>query len=46
MTISQNLSLKDLENAYIHRVLEKTSGNKSEAARILGINRATLYRRS
>jgi len=44
--LDQNLSLKDLENAYIHRVLEKTSGNKSEAARILGINRATLYRRS
>lgn len=36
-------SLKSLEEALIRRVLEDERGNRSRAARILGINRSTLY---
>ena len=36
-------SLKGMERALIERVLEEARGNRSEAARILGVNRATLY---
>jgi transcriptional regulator with PAS, ATPase and Fis domain len=38
--------LDSLERAHIRRVLEAVRGNKSQAARILGINRRTLYRKS
>ena len=37
--------LKDLEHRHIRRVLEATGGNRVEAARILGIDRTTLYRK-
>jgi Nif-specific regulatory protein len=37
------LSLRDLEKTHIQRVLRHTGGNKKEAARILGIDRSTLY---
>lgn len=37
--------LRELELRYIARVLEHTGGNLSHAARILGIDRKTLYRR-
>ena len=43
--IEGQLTLAQLEDLYIDRVLEHTSGNKVQAARILGINRRTLYRR-
>lgn len=36
-------SLQDLERDHIRRVLAHTQGNKKEAARILGIDRSTLY---
>lgn len=36
-------SLADLERAYIEEVLKRTRGNKSAAARILGIHRKTLH---
>ena len=39
-------SLKDLESRHIQRVLEATGGNRVEAARILGIDRTTLYRKT
>jgi DNA-binding NtrC family response regulator len=39
------MSLRELEDRYIDEVLELTGGNKVKAARILGIDRKTLYRR-
>ena len=38
-------TLAEVERAYILRVLEKTAGNKYQAAQVLGIDRKTLYRR-
>jgi len=38
-------SLDEWEARYIARVLAYTKGNMSEAAKILGVNRKTLYRR-
>jgi transcriptional regulator with PAS, ATPase and Fis domain len=43
--LARQLSLAELEDLYIDQVLERTGGNKVQAARILGINRRTLYRR-
>ena len=41
----QNLSLRDIEDALIHKTVSDTRGNVAEAARLLGISRATLYRK-
>ena len=41
----RRISLHDLGERYVDAVLETTQGRKSEAARILGVNRRTLYRR-
>ena len=38
-------SLEDVEKDHIMAVLEKTGGNQSKAAEILGINRKTLYKK-
>lgn len=38
-------TLDEVEQAYIHRVLDEVEGNKRRAASILGIGRRTLYRR-
>jgi DNA-binding NtrC family response regulator/predicted hydrocarbon binding protein len=38
-------SLADVEWDHIQRVLSATNGNRAEAAKILGIGEATLYRR-
>jgi DNA-binding NtrC family response regulator len=43
--IERGLTLRDLENLFTARVLAHTGGNKLQAARLLGINRRTLYRR-
>ena len=40
-----SLTLEDLERRHILRVLDHTGGNKAEAARLLGIGIATLYRK-
>lgn len=37
--------LRELERRYIARVLQHTGGNMAQAARILGVDRKTLYRR-
>ncbi len=38
-----DLSLRGVERALIRRVLHEAGGNRSRAARILGVNRTTLY---
>jgi two-component system response regulator HydG len=37
--------LEEVERRYILRVLESVNGNKTSAARILGLDRVTLYRK-
>jgi len=37
--------LRNVENAHIRRVLAQVKGNKSRAAKLLGVSRRTLYRR-
>ncbi|KKK36919.1 hypothetical protein WQ57_16765 [Mesobacillus campisalis] len=37
--------IKDIEVSKIKEVLDKTNGNKKEAAKILGISRSTLWRK-
>ncbi len=39
------MTLSDLEKRYIRTVLSAVDGNKSRAAKILGLDRRTLYRR-
>jgi Nif-specific regulatory protein len=39
------ISLADLERLHIERVLRAVDGNRQAAARILGIDRSTLYRK-
>ena len=38
-------TLEEQERAYIHRVLDEVNGNQTAAAQILGINRASLWRK-
>lgn len=45
MAASQLPSLAEWNQRYIEYVLKLTRGKKTAAARILGINRRTLYRR-
>jgi DNA-binding NtrC family response regulator len=42
---SSSVDLDALERAHIERVLRETGGNRSQAARHLGIDRVTLYRK-
>jgi two-component system response regulator HydG len=41
----RQLGLRELEREYIFEVLRQTTGNKSRAAEILGLDRKTLYRK-
>jgi len=43
--LRRQLTLRDLEQEYVAKVLEATNGNKTEAAKILGVDRTTLYRK-
>jgi DNA-binding NtrC family response regulator len=38
-------TLRELEKKYIKHVLNKTGGRKEKAAKLLGLNRRTLYRK-
>jgi DNA-binding NtrC family response regulator len=42
---SEMVSLEDLEQAYIQHVLRHSGGKKTRAARILGIDKTTLWRK-
>jgi len=42
---SELVTMEEVERRYIHRVLQAVRGNKREAARVLGFNRKTLYRK-
>lgn len=41
---SEPVSLEEVERRYLGRVMEAVNGNKTAAARILGIERKRLYR--
>ncbi|MCW8893931.1 MAG: sigma-54 dependent transcriptional regulator [Deltaproteobacteria bacterium] len=41
----QILPLEQMERRYIHQVLEQLEGNRTLAARLLGVDRKTLYRK-
>jgi DNA-binding NtrC family response regulator len=43
--LARQLTLHDLEREFIGKVLESTHGNKTEAAKVLGVDRTTLYRK-
>lgn len=43
--LHEELTLDELDDRYIHAVLERWNWNKSQAARLLGIERTTLDRR-
>ncbi len=43
--VEKQMSLRELSDLYTERILDLVHGNKVRAARILGINRRTLYRR-
>ena len=42
---SENLTLPELERREIRRALQATNGSVGKAAKLLGLSRATLYRR-
>ena len=42
---SELVSLEEVEKRYILRVVEAVGGNKTMAAQVLGLDRATLYRK-
>jgi DNA-binding NtrC family response regulator len=42
---ARHLPLAEVERGYIRRVLDAEGGNVSRAARVLGIDRRTLYRK-
>ncbi len=44
--VGDALTLEELERLHIEAVLEKTGGNKSRTAEILGIERKSLYRKA
>jgi DNA-binding NtrC family response regulator len=39
----EGIVLEDVEKKLIHRAIEKAGGNKSQAAKLLGITRRKLY---
>ena len=43
--LENRMTLREVGDLYIERILSLSRGNKVQAARALGINRRTLYRR-
>ncbi|WP_224244855.1 sigma-54-dependent transcriptional regulator [Hyalangium gracile] len=43
--VSEWVTLEEVERRYIHRVLEAVGGSRTLAARVLGVDRKTLYRK-
>ena len=41
--MTDELTLDEVDEQYIQAVLQSSDGNKSQAARLLGIDRVTLY---
>ena len=44
--VSRHITLRELEELYTGEIMKCTGGNKVRAAKILGIDRKTLYRRA
>ena len=44
--VGDDVTLKELERRHLEAVLRRCEGNRSQAARILGIERKTLYRKA
>jgi two-component system, NtrC family, response regulator AtoC len=44
--LAKQASLEEIEKAHIARVLQEVNYNKSKASELLGIDRATLYRKA
>ena len=45
ITISLGMSLKDIEDLMIQKALSATHGDRAQAAKLLGVNERTIYRR-
>jgi len=44
--VGDEITLKELERRHLEAILRRSEGNRSQAARILGIERKTLYRKA
>jgi transcriptional regulator with PAS, ATPase and Fis domain len=44
-TIPATDNLEEMENAHIHKILDRCEGNHIQASQLLGISRASLYRK-
>ena len=44
-SLGEMITLDEVERQYVRQVLGRVGGNKTRAARILGIDRRSLYRR-
>ena len=44
-SIDKDLTLEELEKKYINYLLSRNNFNKAQVSKILGIERATLYRK-
>jgi len=45
LELEHMMTLEQLERRYIERVLKASAGNKTQAAKVLGVDRRTLYRK-
>ena len=43
--LDELITLDEMERRYVRQVLDAVGGNKTHAARVLGIDRRSLYRR-